>query len=291
MELVPYSARVTLRDRIRYAATKTPFLRGRWREVIGAVLTAVFSGVYLRIWGPPGDVSAEWLVASGFATAVVVLVVGEYAAHFLRAGASVLADRMRAANTQLKGLVDQNQELQSALAIEDWNYEEERLGDLARDFWAVLQKAAERYAPGSEHVQRRRTLTDICHGATWPDEQPGEDHGEEDVGRELLQKFAEAVYPEVGNSAVGDGGFIAFDTNRRALTGRFRRWAMRLPSGQGDELREWLVSQIKPSHETTLKMLWYMEIALAKRTVEVEAADYGYLAAIRDVFTDQAVSV
>ncbi len=50
MELVPYSARVTLRDRIRYAATKTPFLRGRWREVMGAALTAVFSGVYLRIW-------------------------------------------------------------------------------------------------------------------------------------------------------------------------------------------------------------------------------------------------
>ena len=118
MELVPHSARVTLRDRLRYAASKTPSPRGRWRELIGAGLTAVFSSVYLRMWGPAAGASVEWLIASGFATAAVVLVVGEYAAHVLRARASILADRMGVANTQIKGLVDENQELQNALASE-----------------------------------------------------------------------------------------------------------------------------------------------------------------------------
>ena len=104
MEDVQDSAGITVAERFRHAWAETPILKGKWRQMIGAVLTAIFMIIAFGIWGSTDDVGAELLVTGSFVATAVVLVPGEFLFHLLRARGDILSQRLVEAGTTIKDL-------------------------------------------------------------------------------------------------------------------------------------------------------------------------------------------
>lgn len=101
------------------------------------------------------------------------------------------------------------------------------------------------------------------------------------------------MYDQAGEAVFeSTQAYLAFDQARRRLTEVLREWASRLDD---DAFVTWLREKLDwprrgpttptPYHARTVKLQWYLELALARAT-QNETAYYDYLPRLRDKLND-----
>lgn len=178
----------------------------------------------------------------------------------------------------------------TASPIEKWDAEMAQFRDDASAVWAFLIEKFEHggfFGLGSS----RDGFRGIVSGAPWPDDQGDRDDATS-LCEEALVDFCKKAYAKSGERVFDDTReFLEFDAAHRRMTEALREWAGRREiKGFLDWLRDKLdwprrgpTSPI-PDHARTVKLAWYLELAVASESGN-ETADYNFLPALRDALS------
>lgn len=169
----------------------------------------------------------------------------------------------------------------------DWEKEFTEFREAAAFVWNTLVRkfeAAGFYGEGS----RRDGLRHIVAVAPWPDEETELQEGAE-FAKGVLGDFADQVYQASGEAVFAlTDDFHRFDTARRRVTAMLKHWSTRIDDTGFDQwLREELAwprlapGSPPPHHRNTVKLAWYLELALAQ-TIGNASARLDCLAVLRD---------
>ena len=114
--------------------------------------------------------------------------------------------------------------------------------------------------------------------APWPDTKP------DNVSSDWLAEFSGIVYGADRSSVFDDADFELFDTRRRETTNILMVWAERLHSKEDQGFTSWVYRSVRPNNERTIRLLWYLEIALAK-SIGNDEPDFTMFQTIRDAMS------
>ncbi len=212
------------------------------------------------------------LLALGVSLAIGLLI-GGFTGHGARHlwGRYCFAPK-RFLENKIQALRKENQFLRERWVIEDWEYELNKFGLDAGPFWGIITDALE----DRPEYSTRKALRAECDRAEWPDWWV--------EGKVGLHTLASEAFPVSGHGLLGKGLLDSFDIQRRALASRLERWARRIGDPHHQNISDFLHARVKPQHEPTLKLLWYLDIAYAERIGGTEKADHSAYEAVRDAF-------
>lgn len=245
-----------------------------WWEVVGGLVGGVMSFAIPAV-GPLGIV----VMALGFVVGAAIGHGGKYLhAYFISAPRIWYQKR-------IEELEQENAELSRALML-NLDYESEKAAEQVGELWHEVQQAMDGFFKKTS--VKWRTLGNICDLAVWPDmllvAQLDSPPTKGAIAGDLLNSIARYVYPEAGYEGIPQGRFLAFDNIRRRVSRRYQRWATHVRERDADgELSQWLLAKMKPTHERTLKLVWYLEVANASR-IDNKKPDYAPFVELRDVF-------
>jgi hypothetical protein len=181
--------------------------------------------------------------------------------------------------------------LVSPAPMDAWEKEVEGFRNDTAGTWDALMPLFERVGfLGSGAA--RGGLQDVVILAQWPDD-PREPSGGAMIANGTLTEFCARVCARSGQRAIADTkAYSALDATRRRLTDMLRKWAARATEkGFLDWLRapeqlDWPRRGPSPGphlpfHARTVKLLWYMELAVAAEAGN-ESASYTFLSTLRD---------
>ena len=267
-DVVRSSTKVIVSDRFRYAWRETPLLRGRVRQVIGVALTVVLSIVFLARWGESEAANDELLVGAAGFVALVILIAGEYMAHFLQSRGDILGERLDAVvstvETDRGALVDAKRTIAT---LREREYS--RGYDVSiTDFFKYLDLAWEAWSGSNDLDIEWEGWQRLANNAAWcftPEEAL-------DPASVDLMSFAKAVYPEAPSnlemqkkSAIPDDAWDRFHDGVRREIVRFFVMNGKL-AVKSSEHAEWVRGLFPPNRDHIIKMVVYLSIPLRRLT-------------------------
>lgn len=152
--------------------------------------------------------------------------------------------------------------------------------DRASKLWEMLD-VAYRTEGFMGHGGSRAAFTMTVTGASWPDDSDAPRSEVQNIYDSSLSDLARRVYSGVGARALSDTDYRACDSIRRHLSETVRDWSRRLDQ---EGFPDWVRGTVRPNHENTVKLLWYLEIANAEMA-GMANANYDFLRAVRDAMT------
>jgi hypothetical protein len=169
----------------------------------------------------------------------------------------------------------------ASLIEEKWLPEAERFSRLATVFWDAVRDQFERYGTLG-HPTMRSGLDDRVTAAGWPDELGDADEDWPDGETVPLHTSAFFLGDFVKRLYAND--MASFEPHREELAILSKRWWSRAENAADSPIESWLGPAVGAVNMTTVKLLWYVEIAKAE-AIHNPAPDYRPCMFLRRILT------